>query len=445
MPAPSSSAPAGRARAKRRGRNADATGATTARRRVTGRISKTRKHNPNRQVRAKSRPAPSASAREEPVDAESIGAVCPICHETYSASTFPVVHAPCGHVACGYCTLRWQEKKTAKTCAICRQPVLTIAHCQLLEQLIERETKICGGDPAADSPQSSEEKIREERDEVKRGLQALNQGDLNNVDGEYRVDMIKQVLHRSIRKGDFSMFESCVKTFKARASTKLICDVAEMWTADPKPVLALLLAKGARVNGHCMDRPLVRAAYVGNIKMIRALIDAKADPARQAGATPLHAAVRTGRFDAVRLLLDSGAPIDVKDADDQTPLAVAKKGLDMHRSECTSRRCERCDARVSVHRELQFRANAQAVSSTASAAQDEPQENDTASEDSSSYSDGSEMSVSDVEDMSEEVWSQEEGEEEGSEYMADEDEEGTDDEDDEDTYVPRHRYLMRGE
>lgn len=76
----------------------------------------------------------------------------------------------------------------------------------------------------------------------------------------------------------------------------------------------LLIERGASANGYRDDgKPITRAAYSGNERMIKYLIDHGADPNAESPAdssnvnTPLLRAVYDGKLDAARLLLKHGA------------------------------------------------------------------------------------------------------------------------------------------
>merc|ERR1712232_322564 len=114
--------------------------------------------------------------------------------------------------------------------------------------------------------------------EIKKALREFSRGDLNELPGDYRSYIVREIASRATRKGDLNMLKNCLQTYKARASTNIFLDVAEGWTADPKPAISLLLAHGARINGHCEERPLLGAVAKGNIKMIQALLEMRADP-----------------------------------------------------------------------------------------------------------------------------------------------------------------------
>jgi uncharacterized protein len=79
--------------------------------------------------------------------------------------------------------------------------------------------------------------------------------------------------------------------------------------------LAALIAAGADVNEFDPngDAPLVIAAYLGHVGIVRTLLDAGAaltavDPGMR--ATALHAAAYAGRTEAARVLIESGIDID---------------------------------------------------------------------------------------------------------------------------------------
>merc|ERR1711920_269842 len=183
-----------------------------------------------------------------------------------------------------------------------------------------------------------------------------------------------------------------------------------------------MLQHGARINGHGEDRPLVSAVAKGNTKMIRALLEMKADASKligQSGETPLHIAARKGRFEAARILLEHGVQANAEDRVGYTPLYVAEKGLEMHVTTWDQRPCERCEARIQLRGELRWRASA--TSSAAASRQQsdsaaaEVDENDVVSENSSSDLDES----SDVSDAGEWI----EGIEEEDMEMQEEEEE----------------------
>lgn len=78
---------------------------------------------------------------------------------------------------------------------------------------------------------------------------------------------------------------------------------------------------------------LALAAQLGNAEVVRLLLDAGEDPSRMnpagyhAHATPLHHAVWNGKEDVVRLLVERGARLDVKDTIYRaTPLEWAEYG-----------------------------------------------------------------------------------------------------------------------
>lgn len=352
------------------------------------------------------------AARERESLGQGSGHDCPICHEAYSPSVFPVVQAPCGHVTCASCSLQWQQKKPARTCALCRTPVLSVAHCAVLEQLIERR---------GSAPGISTTEADTSRSELKQALRDLSKGDLNNIPADYRTDAIKAAAYRAIRKNDLAMLKTCVNDFKVRASTKLICEVAENWRGDAN-VLEFLVSCGARINGHQEERPLVCAAQSGNIPMLRGLLEAKADAMRtigDSGETALHLAVRYGRFESVRALLDHGMPADIADLDGRTPLSLAEKGLLLHVNNCGMQPCSRCEARIQVRGELRWRLGKSSGSNATPRPPAPILPDDAESEDSSTVTNVDDDPMDDASDVYDH--DAEEGEEEPQEISSDDD------------------------
>lgn len=73
--------------------------------------------------------------------------------------------------------------------------------------------------------------------------------------------------------------------------------------------------------------PLMNAAMMGRIKIVRALIDSGADIQKkgQFGYTALHAAAQNGHLDVVQLLVKYGASVNCKNDDGDIPLILGKK------------------------------------------------------------------------------------------------------------------------
>jgi ankyrin repeat protein len=91
-----------------------------------------------------------------------------------------------------------------------------------------------------------------------------------------------------------------------------------------------LLAGASALDRH---RALVLACQLGHLEVARLLLDAGEDPDRynpkgnHGHSTPLHQAVWSGHADVVRLLVEHGARLDIKDTIYQgTPLGWAEYG-----------------------------------------------------------------------------------------------------------------------
>lgn len=73
------------------------------------------------------------------------------------------------------------------------------------------------------------------------------------------------------------------------------------------------------------DTALMLAAYKGNLTAVRALLDKGAEP-NQTGWTALHYAASIGNNDIVGLLLDRSAYIDAESPNQTTPIMMAARG-----------------------------------------------------------------------------------------------------------------------
>jgi ankyrin repeat protein len=80
-------------------------------------------------------------------------------------------------------------------------------------------------------------------------------------------------------------------------------------------------------------RALALAAQLGHVDITRALLDAGEDPNRfnppgtHSHTPPIHQAVWAGHLDVVRLLVERGARLDIRDkVHDSTPLGWARYG-----------------------------------------------------------------------------------------------------------------------
>ena len=93
-------------------------------------------------------------------------------------------------------------------------------------------------------------------------------------------------------------------------------------------IVKFLIDYGANVNAKDDNdgyTPIHWAAKDGNVEIAKLLIasGAKIDVKDNDGDTPLHEAAYSVQLDIVKLLIDSGATIDIKNNKDMTPLHIA--------------------------------------------------------------------------------------------------------------------------
>ena len=112
--------------------------------------------------------------------------------------------------------------------------------------------------------------------------------------------------------------------------------VVDRWGGTPivdavrhrqRPLVALLVSRGARVSGNHSPK-LCALAAAGDIEGLGLWIEAGADPsgADYDGRTPLHLAAAEGRGDALQLLLACGADPRRVDRFGSTPIEEARRG-----------------------------------------------------------------------------------------------------------------------
>jgi len=97
--------------------------------------------------------------------------------------------------------------------------------------------------------------------------------------------------------------------------------LSEAARTQQKDAAELLLAKGVKPDTDA----LLAAIQAGDLAQLRSLTASgvKLDATGEWGATPLTAAAKKGWYDAVVLLLDAGAGVDVPDRSGDTPLLAA--------------------------------------------------------------------------------------------------------------------------
>lgn len=92
-----------------------------------------------------------------------------------------------------------------------------------------------------------------------------------------------------------------------------------------------LVKAGATINSPSRNglwaAPIQSAASAGHVKIVKMLLEHKADPnvREQGGYTPLHAAAQNGDEAMIRALLYGGADLNVKSDDGKTPLDLANE------------------------------------------------------------------------------------------------------------------------
>jgi ankyrin repeat protein len=109
-----------------------------------------------------------------------------------------------------------------------------------------------------------------------------------------------------------------------RGDTALILAVRE----DAVKVIDLLLQnKDVKLDARARngDTALMLAAYKNKPALVRALLDKGAEP-NQTGWTALHYAATVGNNDIVQLLLDRSAYIDAESPNQTTPIMMAARG-----------------------------------------------------------------------------------------------------------------------
>jgi len=170
--------------------------------------------------------------------------------------------------------------------------------------------------------------------------------------------MARELARRALRCGDRPTVEACLGGLRVRASTRLLSHATLRWPGALEPVVSLLCAHGARVNGHPGLRPLHASVVYGKAGAARTLLAARASPNLwMHGETALHIAVRYGRESMVKLLIDhGGARAGIPDVLGDTPLGLARTVRVRHAKKCHDKGCRRGKARLRILRMLREHA-----------------------------------------------------------------------------------------
>ena len=97
---------------------------------------------------------------------------------------------------------------------------------------------------------------------------------------------------------------------------------------DNMKVVRLLIARGCKVNGSCKthEPPIILAVRMNNLELIKELMAKSELTVNVAGKkkkTPLHIAAANDNLQIAQALLQHGADVHLKDADEFTPLHTA--------------------------------------------------------------------------------------------------------------------------
>jgi ankyrin repeat protein len=92
-----------------------------------------------------------------------------------------------------------------------------------------------------------------------------------------------------------------------------------------KTVYYLINAKGIDLNQPNMtdETPLMFAALYGQLAEVKILVDQKQVPVNRPGWTPLHYACTNGHLDIALFLVDKGAAVDAPSPNETTPIMMA--------------------------------------------------------------------------------------------------------------------------
>jgi len=121
------------------------------------------------------------------------------------------------------------------------------------------------------------------------------------------------------QKPDIELIKNLAKRASANAKGLALIEIS-----DNVKIVDILIKEGADVNyeNRMGDTPLTKASWVGNLKVISALIEAGADLDRPHDEPPIILALKCNNDETVRFLVEKGANINLKEFGSRTILDI---------------------------------------------------------------------------------------------------------------------------
>ncbi|XP_027043650.1 ankyrin-3-like [Pocillopora damicornis] len=148
---------------------------------------------------------------------------------------------------------------------------------------------------------------------------------LNKMDND-----ANSCLHLAVRHGHIKSAEVCIKYGADTCAVQddLSSPLHVACVNGYYEIAKLLLLNGANIHDEDAEgmTPILRASLTGNVEILDLLLSEGADISSEENTyspSPLMCAVKRGHPNAVRFLLQSGSPIDLRDVSHRTSLHVA--------------------------------------------------------------------------------------------------------------------------